>query len=66
MAVFDNSIFDSSVFDTGNVIVVPPDPPTPTPTVTRKRGIPINAYKQFKAINKNGEAYYMSGLSRGD
>lgn len=30
-----------------------------------KRGTPINAYKQFKAINRRGDTYYMSGVRRG-
>ena len=31
--------------------------------VERGNGIPINAYKQFKAIDRNGNTYYMSGKS---
>lgn len=31
----------------------------------QKKGVPINAYKQFKAINRNGDAYYMSGVRHG-
>lgn len=25
-----------------------------------RRGFPLNAYKQFKAIDRNGDAYYMA------
>lgn len=34
-------------------------------TYPKKQGAPINAYKQFKAIDKHGNTYYMSGVRRG-
>jgi hypothetical protein len=55
--LFDEDIFDWQIFDTDAVGVAIPEPEDP-------RGIPLNAYKQFKFIDSNGDPYYFRPQER--
>ena len=54
MAFFSSDVF-SDAFEHGIQDGVGPS----APVVPPKRGIPINAYKQFKFIDRFGNTYYM-------
>lgn len=58
MEEFDNEDFNYD-FDTVEVLFVPDPPHVP------RRGVPINAYKAFKAFDRYGNSYYISGVNDG-
>ena len=53
MGAFTGQSFHFPTFDV-HIDGVGPDFPPPDPP----RGIPLNAYKQFKFIDSNGDPYY--------
>ncbi len=57
MVLFDPAFFDPAIFDTDEL--------TYYVYSGSGRGIPINAYKQFKYIDKQGNTYYSPNHHKG-